>query len=100
MLNLADPDEDPFLITSELEIRSVLRSIQRSASLVRMYARGNPDQSIMTTILDLDDAARRLVVDCSPNNDLNTSLIRAPSVEFDTHVDHVSIHFTGAGLQN
>lgn len=98
MLTPADPDDDPFLITSDLEIRSVLRSIQRSASLVRMYARGNPDQSIMTTILDLDDEAQSLIVDCSPNDELNDSLVRAPGVVFDTQVDHVSIHFTGQNL--
>ena len=100
MLNPAIPDDDPFLITSELEIRSVLRSIQRSASLVRMYARGNPDQSIMTPILHLDDEAQRLIVDCSPNDDLNASLVRAQAVIFDTQVDHVSVHFTGGSLEN
>lgn len=99
MLNPAKLDDDPFLITSELEIRSVLRSIQRSGSLVRMYARGNPDLSIMTTILGLDEATQRLIVDCSPNDELNANLVHAPAVVFDTQVDHVSIHFTAAGLQ-
>lgn len=98
MLNPADPDEDPFLITSELEIRSVLRSIQRSASLVRMYSRGNPDQSIMTTVLDLDDETQQLIVDCSPNQELNASLVRSPIVVFDTQVDQVSVQFNGENL--
>jgi len=100
MLNSADRDGDPFLITSELEIRSVLRSIQRSASLVRMYAKGNPDQSVMTTILDLDDNTQQLLVDTSPDDLLNATLLRSPAVEFDTQVDHVNIHFTGARLSN
>lgn len=99
MMNPADTDDDPFLITSELEIRSILRSIQRNNALVRMYARGNPDQSIMTTILELDDSSGRVIVDNSPDEDLNTRLTRAPSIIFDTQVDHVNIHFSGGNLE-
>lgn len=99
MITPADRDDDPFLITSELEIRSILRSIQRSKSLVRMYARGNPDQSIMTTILDLDDSTGRVIVDISPDEDLNSRLTRAPSIIFDTQVDHVNVHFSGGNLE-
>lgn len=100
MLSPTEQDDDPFLITSELEIRSVLRSIQRHASLLRMYMRGNPDQSIMTTILALDDEAQRVIVDCSPDADLNARLTTAPSVVFDTQVNHVNIHFVGENLES
>ena len=96
----ADRDDDPFLLTSELEIRSVLRSIQRSASLLRMYMRGDSDQSIMTTVLDLDDANQRLIVDSSSADALNDRLIKAPAVLFDTQVNHVSIHFMGTDLES
>src|SRR5690606_41933250 len=99
MITPADKDDDPFLITSELEIRSILRSIQRSKSLVRMYARGNPEQSIMTTILDLDDSLGRVIVDISPDEELNNRLTRAQSTIFDTQVDHVNIHFSGDNLE-
>lgn len=99
MLSPSEQDDDPFLITSELEIRSVLRSIQRHASLIRMYARGNPDQSIMTTILELDNAARRIILDASPDPNLNERLTRAPAVMFETQVDHVNISFTGQNLE-
>lgn len=99
MLSFSERDDDPFLITAELEIRAVLRSIQRHASLLRMYARGNPDQSIMTTILELDDAARRVIVDASPTPDLNERLVRAPAVMFETQIDHVNISFAGKNLQ-
>ena len=95
----SDRDEDPFLITSELEIRSILRSVQRHASLLRMYMQGNPDQSITTTILGLDDAAQRVIVDSSSDPELNARLVKAPVIAFDTQVDHVNIHFTATGLE-
>lgn len=100
MPNDSDLSEDPFLITSELEIRSVLRSIQRNASLLRMYARGNPDVSIMTTILALDNDAQQLIVDCSSDAALNANLIKAPGVIFDTQIHQVNVSFPGAGLES
>lgn len=96
----SDQDEDPYVLTSDLEIRSTLRSVQRHASLIRMYMRGNPDQSIMTAILALDDDAQRIIVDCSADPVLNARLVGAPSVVFDTQVDHISIHFTAKDLES
>lgn len=93
-------EDDPFLLTSDLEIRSALRSIHRNASLMRMYMRGNPDQSIMTAILALDDATQRIIVDCSPDPELNARLVNAPAVIFDTQVNHVNIHFSADNLEN
>lgn len=65
-----------------------------------MYMRGNPDQSIMTAILALDDEAQRIIVDCSADPVLNARLVGAPSVVFDTQVDHISIHFTAKDLES
>lgn len=94
MANRPDEDEDPFLVTSELEIRSILRSIQRQAVLVRMYAHGQSHQSILTTILDLDDERKRVVVDCAPDTELNARLLQAKQIQFDTQIHQVSIEFS------
>lgn len=99
MQSPSDRDDDPFLITSELEIRSILRSLQRHATLTRMYIRGNSEQSIMTTVLELDDDAQRLIVDCSSDAALNTRLAQASAIQFDTQLDQVSIHFSGENLE-
>ena len=95
-----DTEEDPFLVTSDLAIRSILRSIQRNASLLRMYLRSNVDQSIMTTILFIDDENQRVVVDCSADASLNARLTNASEVHFDTQVDQVSISFVAEQLQD
>lgn len=99
MPNQLDPDEDPFRVESDLEIRSVLRSVQRHTVLVRMYMHGHPDQSILTTVLDLDEERKRVVVDCAPDSELNERLLKASSIEFDTQVNQVSIQFSADGLQ-
>lgn len=96
----ADLDDDPFLLTSELEIRSVLRSIRRHETLLRMYTHGNSDQSIMTTILALDDDAQRLIVDASSDDALNLRLSKSSAVLFETRLDSVNIHFEGGELQS
>ena len=92
--------EDPFLITQDLEIRSILRLLQRHAALVRMYVRGNADQSIITTILAFNEETGRIIVDCSQEAELNELLTKAPEVIFDTQLDHVNIHFSAQGLES
>lgn len=99
MQSLSDRDDDPFLLTSELEIRSILRSLQRHAALVRMYVRGNTEQSIMTTVLELDDNAQRFIVDCSSDTALNSRFAQADAIVFDTQLDQVNIHFSGGDLE-
>ena len=95
-----DTEEDPFLVTSDLAIRSVLRSVQRSSSLLRMYLRNDVDQSIMTTILSIDDENRRVMVDSSSDTAFNARLANAREVMFDTQVDQVSISFVATQLEN
>lgn len=100
MPSRTDTDEDPFLVTSDLAVRSILRSIQRNSSLLRMYLHSDPDQSIMTTILDLDDENRRVVVDCSADDSFNSRITAAVQVAFDTQVDQVSVNFVAHQLEN
>jgi c-di-GMP-binding flagellar brake protein YcgR len=99
MPSTSEHDEDPFLLTAPLEIRSILRTVRRHAALVRMYVKGNPDLSIMTTVLAFDEETGRVIVDCSPDNDLNQRLLKADHVIFDTQIDRININFTASGLQ-
>lgn len=100
MSTSSDVAEDPFLVTAELAIRSILRSVERHAPLIRMYVKGNPQQSIMTTLLAVDTDKNRVIVDCSPEPELNARLLQADEVVFDTQLDQVTIHFVGKGLQS
>ncbi|NYT23878.1 flagellar brake protein [Alcaligenaceae bacterium] len=95
-----DQDEDAFLISAPLEIRSILRSIERHEALLRMHRPGSPDQSIMTTILAFDPAADRVIIDCSPDPEFNGKLLKADAVVFDTQVDRINIQFVGSELES
>ena len=99
MSSLPDTEEDPFLITSPLAIRALLRSIQRHSSLLRMYISGNPDQSLITTILALDDSEQRVIVDCSKDTDFNERLTHARAVVFDTQLDQIHVHFVAQNIR-
>src|SRR5690606_6908140 len=99
MPSTSEHDEDPSLLTAPLEIRPILRTVRRRAALVRMYVKGNPDLSIMTTVLAFDEETGRVIVDCSPDNDLNQRLLKADHVIFDTQIDRININFTASGLQ-
>lgn len=99
MQSNSEQDEDPFVLTSPLEIRSILRTVQRHAILVRMYIKGNPDQSIMTTVLAFDETANRVVVDCSPDPELNKRLVNAQTVVFETQIDRIHVSFAAKDLQ-
>jgi len=95
-----DPEDDAFAVTAPLEIRSILRSIERHESLLRMHRQGSPDQSIMTTILAFDPTTDRVIIDCSPDPEFNQRLVRADAVIFDTQVDRINIQFTGNELES
>lgn len=100
MPSISEHDEDPFVLTSPLEIRSILRTVQRHAILIRMYIKGDTDQSIMTAILAFDDVSNHVIVDCSADAELNQRLINAHTVMFETQVDRIHVSFAAKELQN
>lgn len=67
--------------------------------MLRMYVEDDPEHSIMTTVLYVDTDAERVIVDCSPEPELNQRLIEANTVAFDTQLDQVSIQFVGRQLE-
>lgn len=94
MGNQFDDDEDPFLVTSDLEIRSILRTLQRQEILVRMFAAQNPTLSVMTTILGFDEDWSNVYVEASSDDSTNERLQQAVVIEFETQVNQASVSFT------
>lgn len=88
------PDEDdPYLVTSRLEIRSLLRAIEQKRALLRMHVRGRT-MAIITTILEIDDQNNDLIVDNSAEEEFNRRITTAEEVSFETNLDKVRIHFS------
>jgi c-di-GMP-binding flagellar brake protein YcgR len=90
-------EEDPFTVTSPLEIKSLLKSVQRRKALVRMHIKGT-EASIVTTILHVDADSSSLLVDTASDSEFNQRVLRSPTIMFDTMVDGVKIQFQAGGI--
>jgi c-di-GMP-binding flagellar brake protein YcgR len=86
-------EEDPFLVSSSLEILSVLRSIESRRALLHMHVEGR-SVAIITTILEIDPASNTFVVDNSADEDFNRRITSAELVNFETNIDKVRILFS------
>jgi c-di-GMP-binding flagellar brake protein YcgR len=85
-------EEDPFLVTSHLEIHSLLRSIATKGALLRMQIEGRA-VAIVTTILDVDADGGVFIVDNSAEEDFNRRVVNADNVMFETALDKIRIEF-------
>lgn len=91
--------DDPFLVTSQLGIKSVLRALVVQKTLVHLRLEQH-GQAIITTLLDVDADLNRVVIDAAANPDFNARLLRAPRLHFDARVDQISVQFhTGQATQ-
>lgn len=90
-------DEDPFSVTSPLEIKSLLKNVQRRKALVRMHIKGS-DSSIVTTILDLDPESNSILVDIANDGEFNRRVQEAKAVLFDAMVDGVKVQFESSNI--
>jgi c-di-GMP-binding flagellar brake protein YcgR len=85
-------DEDPYSVTSPLEIKSLLKTVQRRKALVRMHIKGT-ESAIVTTILEVDADSNSLLVDTANDGEFNLRVQRAQAVLFDAMVDGVKVQF-------
>ncbi|WP_442595993.1 flagellar brake protein [Parapusillimonas sp. JC17] len=96
MSNLSKPfhdelDDERFQVSSRLEIRSILRAIERNKALLRMQITGST-VGIVTTILQVEDEA--VVIDATRNESINRRLIAGDEeVKLETNLDRVLIRF-------
>lgn len=93
MSNAMNHEDDPFLVTSKLEIQAILRSIEEKKAMLRMHVEGRT-VAIITTILEIDPDSQTLFVDNSTDEDFNRRIASADKVSFETNLDKVSIQFS------
>ncbi|NYT66292.1 flagellar brake protein [Alcaligenaceae bacterium] len=89
---------DTYLISSYLEMRSLLRAVQTQGTLLRMHTT-NHALALVTTLLEIDDDTQSIIVDNSSEEAFNRRLVQANSISFETTLDKVRIVFTTAGAQ-
>lgn len=90
-----DDEENPFLVTSPLEVHALLRSIAAKGALLRMHIEGR-SVAIITTILAVDTDNATFIVDNSAEEDFNRRVVSADAVTFETSLDKVRIEFSVA----
>lgn len=83
---------DPFLVTSALGIKSVLRSLMKQKTLVQMHL-DNDSRTIITAVLDVDAGQNQFIVDAADDDNFNRRLAAVDKIYFKAQIDGVSVQF-------
>lgn len=86
-------DLDQYRIFSRREILALLRSIKDRNQLVSLMI-GGGYEAVVTSILHIDDANDRIVVDSAPSNAINERILAAKKISFETNLDQIRILFS------
>lgn len=93
----ATPDKDtedlnPYRLHSRREIVALLRTIAEQNQMLNMLA-NRDSAAIITTILEVDDVAGKLIIDCAQHEYLNNSILASDNISFETALEQVRILF-------
>ncbi len=94
----SSPEQDPYLLTSRHEILHLFRRMLDKGLLIQMKGR-RYTVSAVTTLLDIDAKADRLVVDSAPQAAINQALLGEGRISFEVLVEQVKVQFVGEPLQ-
>ncbi|TAM01035.1 MAG: flagellar brake protein [Pusillimonas sp.] len=97
-ISSSEDEPDPHLITSKLEVLSILRSIEKDQTLIRVHAR-RPNSTFITTLLEVRAKEQTLIFDNAPQSDTNQRLINADHAICEALLDSVHIRFSVTGIQ-
>ncbi len=82
----------PYQVYSKREITSILRGIMETTQLVRMvFNKGT--ETIVTTILEVDEKTGTVYVDCGKNREQNQRIVDSDNISFETTLDRIRILF-------
>jgi flagellar brake protein len=88
---LGTEDVSPYQVHSRREIIGLLRALHERNQLVSMQADGA--DSVVTSVLEVDEDARLVVIDRAPSNLVNQRLLDSDNVSFETLLDNIRIMF-------
>jgi c-di-GMP-binding flagellar brake protein YcgR len=102
MRTILNPDSpeahelSPYQVLSRREIISLLRAMSEQKQLVSMVINGT--DSVLTSILEVDDEQNTLYIDCAPNASLNRRIVESDNISFETVLDHIRILFFASDI--
>lgn len=94
-MNIDDSDAmdfSPYQVHSRREIIALLRALQARNQLVSVLINGG-SETVVTSILDIDEANNLVIIDCAPSNLLNERLVASDNISFETVLEHIRILF-------
>jgi flagellar brake protein len=94
-----DNDLSRYQIRSRREIISLLRAVGERNQLVRMQANHAAD-SIITSVLEVDDAAGIVIIDCAPSALTNERVLESDDIAFETVLENIRILFFASQIES
>jgi len=97
-----DDDNDAlsrYQVRSRREIISLLRTVSERNQLVRMQANNGAD-SVVTSILEVDDDGDYVIVDCAPSNITNQRVLESDDIKFETMLENIRILFSASHIDS
>ncbi len=94
-----DEELNPFRVSSRREILALLRNIGERNQLVRMVIDQGAD-TIVTSILDVDDGNDTMLLDCAPTPEMNRRVLEGKTLSFETMLDSIRILFTSSDAES
>ena len=85
-------DLNPYRLHSRREIVALLRTIAEQKQVLNMLA-NRDSTAIVTTILEIDDVAGTLVIDCAQREYMNEGILSSDNISFETALEQVRILF-------
>ena len=86
-------DLSRFVVSNGREIERILRGLMKNKVLLTVQG-SKSKESFLTTLLGLDDRAKRLYIECAADKRVEGDLLAGTGVEFIAHYEGVRIQFT------
>ncbi len=90
-------DLNPFKIHSRREIVGLLRTLCERRQMINMLA-NHDGASIVTSILDIDETAGTVIIDCAQRERINERMLASDNISFETTLEQIQILFFVGGV--
>lgn len=92
-------DLNRYQVNSRREIIHLLRTVGQRNQLVNMQANHGAD-SVVTSILEVDDAQNIVIIDCAPSATTNQRVLASNDARFETLLENIRILFVASHLES
>lgn len=91
--NYEEDNLSQYRVTSRREVIALMRGISERNQLVRMII-NQGDDTIVTSILDVDDTNDTMILDVAPTATMNQRVLESTKLSFETVLDNIRILFS------